>query len=82
MSLQIATYAAAACLLGTTVTRTAAIPGLIVAIIGLLTVFGFYATSTEEAAWHQSTAMTAYGLAIIAALMILVERKERLCESS
>jgi MFS transporter, OPA family, glycerol-3-phosphate transporter len=79
LALQIATYASAACLTATFVTRWAAAPALVVAAIGLLTVFVGYVRLHEPVAWDQSAAMVAYGLAMIAALMVLVERKEPAC---
>jgi len=72
--LEDATLAAAACLAGTFIARWAALPGLLMAATGLLTVF----VSTVRAnagTWDQSAAMVAYGLTMIFALMVLVERK-------
>ena len=79
LALQIATYASAVCLGAAFFTRWAAAPALAVAAIGLLTVFVGYIRLHEPVAWDQSAAMVAYGLAMIAALMVLVERKEPAC---
>lgn len=81
-TLQLATYVAAACLLGTFLTRWAALPGFAVAAAGLLTVFTLYAQVGGVVAWHQTTAMVAYGLTMITALMVLIERQGELCASS
>jgi hypothetical protein len=56
---------------------------LVVAAAGVLTVFllyALYAKTGESVAWHQATALVAYGLTLILSLMILVEQKA--CESS
>jgi sugar phosphate permease len=79
LALQVATYASAVCLGATFFTRWAAAPALAVAAIGLLTVFVGYIRLHEPVAWDQSAAMVAYGLAMITALMVLVERKETAC---
>ena len=79
LALQIATYASAACLLGAFVTRWAAAPGLLVAGIGLLAVFISYVQNSSGVTWDQSAAMVAYGLTMIMALMILVEKKNQPC---
>jgi len=77
--LQIATVAAAACLLATFTSRWAAVPSLVVALTGVLTVFLLYAQVGGGVAWHQTAALAAYGLAIILSLMILVEQKSQVC---
>ena len=83
LALQFATSAAAAVLLGSFSTRWAALPAMVVAITGVLTIFAFYAASGEKTiAWHQAAAMIAYSLTMITTLMILVERKGEPCESS
>jgi sugar phosphate permease len=79
LALEIATYTSAVCLGAAFVTRWAAAPALVVAAIGLLTVFVGYIRLHEPVSWDQSAAMVAYGLAIIMALMVLVERKEPAC---
>jgi sugar phosphate permease len=81
-ALQLATWAAAACLLGTFFSRWAAAPALLVAPGGLLTVFASYVRQHDGVSWEQSTAMVAYGLTLIAVIMILVEQKGEGCESS
>ena len=73
--LHLVTYASALCLLGTFVNRWCAVPSLIVAGAGVLIVFGWFVQSKSEVTWDQSTAMVAYGLTMIVAIMILVERK-------
>ena len=79
--LTLSTAAAAVCLLGSFVTRWLALPGMLVAAAGVLAVFVLYIQSGEKTvAWHQVTAMVAYGLTMITGLMILVERKEPACE--
>jgi hypothetical protein len=75
MALQLATLAAAACLLGVFATRWAAIPAMAIAVAGLLTVFLSYAQVGGTVAWHEATAMVAYGLTLVTAIMILVEKK-------
>ena len=77
LALTIATAAAAVCLLGSFSTRWAAVPGLLVAAAGVLLVFASYVQMSDGVTWDQAIAMVAYGLAMIATLMILVERKER-----
>ena len=80
LALNIATAAAAIVLLGSFFTRWAAVPGLIVAAAGVLIVFVSYVRMSDGVTWDQAIAMVAYGLALITALMILVERKEEACE--
>ncbi len=80
--LQIATFAAAACLLGTLVNRWAALPAMLVATAGLLAVFVSFVQSQDGVSWAQSVAMVTFGLAMITTLMILVEPEEELCELS
>jgi hypothetical protein len=76
----IASYAAAAALVGTLVTRWAALPALTMGLAGLLAVFAAYARHDNSVSWDQAAAMTTYALATIGALMILVERKGQQCE--
>ncbi len=80
--LRIATYAAAACLIGTFFRSWAAAPALIVATAGLVAVFASYARMNMVSPWDQSAAIVAYGLTMITALMVLVEVKGESCESS
>jgi sugar phosphate permease len=82
VALVLATFAAAACLLGTVVTRWAAVPGLVVATAGLLAVFAGHVQGSGSATWHLPAVMVAYGLAIVSSLMVLVEREVEACESS
>jgi sugar phosphate permease len=78
--LPIATAAAAICLLGSFFTRWAAVPGLVVAAVGLLVVFVSYVRMGDSVTWDQAITMVAYGLTMITTLMVLVERKEHACE--
>jgi sugar phosphate permease len=79
LALQLATFAAAGCLLAALVNRWVSLAGMIVAATGVLTVFLFYAQTGGTVAWHQATALVAYGLSLILSLMILVERKGESC---
>lgn len=78
-ALRYITYAAAACLVATTVSRWAALPALAVAGASLLFVFVSYVQADRPIAWHETTAIATYGLTMIAALMVLVERKVDSC---
>jgi sugar phosphate permease len=78
--LVIASYAAAAALVGTLASRWAALPALLIGLTGLLAVFAAYVRHDSSVSWDQATAMTAYGLTTIGALMILVEQKDEPCE--
>ncbi len=80
LPLTIATATAAICLLGSFFTRWVAVPGLIVAAAGVLTVFVSYVRMKDGVTWDQAIAMVSYGLTMIATLMILVERKDQACE--
>lgn len=80
--LQIATFSAAACLLGTLTNRWAALPAMLVATAGLLAVFVSFVQSQDGVSWAQSGAMVTFGLTMITSLMILVEPEEELCELS
>ncbi len=73
--LQIATFASAACLVASFLSRWAALPALIVAPVGLVAVFVSRLRLEGGVTWEQPAAMAAYGLTLIAALMILVEKK-------
>ena len=75
MALQIATYVAAVSVLGSLVSRWAAVPALVIAFVGVLTVFAGYIQTEQPITWDQTTAMVAYGLTMITALMVLVEIK-------
>jgi sugar phosphate permease len=76
LALRLVTYASLIGMLGTFVSRWAAAPGLVVATAGLLFVFVSFVRLKTSVSWDQSAAMVAYGLTMIAALMILVEKKE------
>lgn len=80
--LVVATFLAAAFLLGTHVSGWAALPAMLVATAGLLTVFVSFVQSHDGVTWSQSAAMVTYGLAMITSLMILVEPKDEGCELS
>jgi sugar phosphate permease len=80
--LQVAAFAAAACLLGTLVNRWAALPALLVATAGLLIVFASIVQRDDGVTWDQTVAMVTCGLAMITSLMILVEQKDNPCELS
>jgi hypothetical protein len=80
--LQIATFSAAACLLGTLLNRWAALPAMLVATAGLLAVFVSFVQNQDGVTWAQSGAMVTFGLTMITSLMILVEPEEELCELS
>jgi len=82
ITLRIATYAAAVCMVASFVSRVAAAPGFVVAMAGVLTVFVTYLQKNDGVSWDETTAMVAYGLTIIAAVMIFVEREEEACELS
>jgi sugar phosphate permease len=82
MLLTIATFAAAACLLGTFSNRWAALPAMLVATAGLLVVFATFAQSNTGVTWAQSAAMVNYGLTMLTTLMIFVEQKGEPCELS
>lgn len=75
LALRLVTYASLIVLLATFVSRWAAAPGLVVATAGLLFVFVSFVRLKTSVTWDQSAAMVAYGLTMIAALMILVEKK-------
>jgi MFS family permease len=76
LALTIATALAAICLVGSLATRWAAVPGLVVAAAGVLVVFVSYVRAGDGVTWAQAIAMVSYGLVMITALMILVERKD------
>jgi sugar phosphate permease len=80
LPLTVATAVGAILLLGSFFTRWVAVPGLIVAVAGVLLVFVSYVRLSDGVTWDQAIAMVAYGLALITTLMILVERKEQECE--
>jgi hypothetical protein len=75
LAMQVASYGAAVCVLGAFVTRWAAAVPLVIAAAGMATVFASYVRMESNVTWDQTGAMAAYGLAMIATLMILVEKK-------
>ncbi len=80
-ALQWATYFGLAAVAAAFVNRWFAALGLIVSVAGVLTVFIGY-LQKSGITWDQVAAMVAFGLTIIAALMVLVEQqKEEPCES-
>jgi sugar phosphate permease len=89
LPLALATMAGILCMCGSFFNRWAAVGTLIVAAVGLLVVFVFFVRSGAGATWDQVAALVAYGLTLIAAVMVLVERrtvpverKVEECESS
>jgi sugar phosphate permease len=80
--LKVATFVAAAFVLGTFASRRAALPAMLVASVGLVTVFASFVQSHDPVTWPQCAAMVTYGLAMITSLMILVEPKDEVCELS
>ncbi|MBI5761116.1 MAG: MFS transporter [Planctomycetales bacterium] len=76
LALRLVTYASLIGLLGTFVSRWTAAPSLVVATAGLLFVFVSFVRLKTSVTWDQSAAMVAYGLTMITALMILVEKKD------
>jgi OPA family glycerol-3-phosphate transporter-like MFS transporter len=82
LALRLVTYAAAACLAGTFITRWAAAPGLTVALVGLLSVFTSFVQIQDGISWSLRAGMMSYALAAIATLMILVAKKDDACELS
>jgi sugar phosphate permease len=73
---------AAACLLATGVTRWAAGPALVVATLGLAAIFVTHVMSKADLGWQQTTSVLGFGLAAVAAVMILIEGSGDRCESS
>jgi sugar phosphate permease len=82
VALRVAAIAAAGCLIGTLITRWAAVPALAVAAASLVYVFTSYIQGTSAVSWQLNVAAVSYGLAMISTVMILVEREGQLCESS
>lgn len=76
--LQGAAIVAAVLLIGAVFTRYAAIPAIIISLIGPLVV---YSQMKKEVAWHDAIALLAFGVVAITCLMVLVEKKGELCES-
>ncbi len=82
LGVRIVTYAGLASMLGTFAHRWAAAAALVTSAGSLLMVFARYVESKQAVTWDQTAAMVGCGLAIIASLMILVEQKADVCESS
>jgi hypothetical protein len=82
IALQVASIVAAILMIGTAVSRWGALPGLAVAVAGLMVVFLNYVQSSEAFTYSESAAMAAYGLAIISTTMVLVDQEGEVCESS
>jgi hypothetical protein len=82
MVFTVVAIAAAGCLVGTLVSRWAAVPALIVSAASLVYVFASYIQGTIAAGWESTVAIISAGLAMISTVMILVEQKGQLCESS
>lgn len=78
----IATVAALVCMCGSLFNRWAAVGALVCAAMALCVVFLNFVQSGSGATWEQAAAMVAYGLTVIAVIMVLVERKVEECESS
>jgi MFS family permease len=72
--LQWAALAAIGCVAASYARRIFALGAFVAAAVGLLAVFVAYLRGTEDVTWTESTAMVAYGLAMIMTLMIYVER--------
>jgi hypothetical protein len=64
------------------VNRWAACPAIVVAVLGVAAVFGTHLVSQTELGWRQTAAVICFGLAAVAALMILIEGNSKQCESS
>jgi len=73
---------AAACLLVTGIMRGAAGPSLVVALLGLATIFVSHVVSKADLGWQQTTAVLCLGLTAVTAVMILIEGSGIICESS
>jgi hypothetical protein len=73
---QIATGTAIGCVVASYLDRRIAFSAIAAAMVALLGVFIGYVRGTNDVTWSESAAMVAYGLAIIAGLMILVEQNE------
>jgi sugar phosphate permease len=82
VELRWATYLGLASLAAVCMNRWFAAIGLIVSVGGVSTVFVNYVRFKSGISWDQCAALVAFGLTIVAALMVLVERKIETCESS
>jgi sugar phosphate permease len=81
-ALPAAAILAAGCIVGTLVTRWAAVLALAIAMASLMYLFGASIQGTSDVSWQLSTALVSYGLTIICTVMILVEHQRQPCESS
>lgn len=82
LGLALATAVGVACMGSSFFSRWPAVGALVVAAGGLLVVFVGLIQSNTSPRGDLVTAMIAYGLTLIAAVMVLVERKVKECESS
>ena len=73
---------AAICLLATGATRWSALPAVIVAALGIAAILGMHLVSKADLVWQQTAAVLCFGLAAVAAVMILIEGSNKSCESS
>jgi sugar phosphate permease len=71
-----ASFAAALVGAGSLVGRLAAAPSLLVSLCGVVAVFLAGSHGASSGTWNATVAMASYGLAAIAAVMILVEKKD------
>jgi hypothetical protein len=62
--------------------RWAAAPALIVALLGLVAIFVTIIVTRTDPGWQKTTALIGFGLAAVATLMILIEGQGTECESS
>jgi hypothetical protein len=77
--LRLLTYIVTVGAIGSFFSRWAALPALLVGAGGLVFVFAAYVQSSSGVTWSQTAAIACYGLAILAAVMILVEKKDESC---
>lgn len=75
LALQLATFAAAACVVASFANRAVVLPAFVTAATSLLVVFVSFARGSDDVTWPETIAMVSYGLAMIMTLMIFVERK-------
>jgi sugar phosphate permease len=75
LELQLATFAAAGCVVASFANRVVVLPVFVAATIALLAVFVSFVRGSDDVTWPETIAMVSYGLAMIMTLMIFVERK-------
>lgn len=80
IELRWATYLGLITLAAAFANRWLAVLGILISVAGVLTVF-VGSVRKSGITWDQSAAMVAFGLTIVASLMVLVEQKEEPCES-